>query len=206
MANKAVPKRRAAAKAQKIERGTKAGKVKRGKAAAANGAKEDALPASNVTRETVQEYAAKIFAQQAKVTEVAEELKTERSELSALYKAAKNEGVNTGAIKAVATMRKRDPSEIRTEQRDIKRYLSVLAPNHAKQLDMFVGWGGKVSDPDAEGYAAYKNSEPVSNNPYRVGSEDAQTWEGGWMRGQVDNIKTMGPGAKPDDLPAPPLN
>ena len=206
MANKAVPRKRQAAKDQKIERGAKAGKVKRAKATAAtNGATEDNVPA-NVTRDTVQHHAAKIFAQQAKVKEVAEELKTERSALSGLYKLAKEDGVNIDAIKAVAKMRKRDASEIRTEQRDIKRYLSVLAPNHAKQLDMFVGWGGKVSDPDAEGFAAYKNNEPATNNPYKVGSEDAQTWHDGWKRGETMTVQSMAPGAGPDNLPKPPLN
>lgn len=192
MANKAVPK----ARKERADKGKARGK--RAKAGTANGERKDMAP-GNVTRGTVEEYASKIFAQQRRVTECAEELKTERAELSGLYKSAKNEGVNTDAIKAVGKMRKEDPSEIRTRQRDIRRYLSVLAPDHAKQLDMFVNWGGSVSDPDAEGFAAYKNSEPASNQPYTAGSEDAQKWDAGWHRGETQTIRGMAPGAKPAD-------
>lgn len=208
MAAKAEPKRRRAAKAAKDgaaqAKGAKAPRGKRAKAGTANGEREDMAP-SNVTKATVEEHARKIFAQQARVTEAAEELKSIRADLSAYYKSAKGDGVNIDAIKSVGKMRKRDASEIRTEQRDIRRYLSVLAPSHAKQLDMFVNWGGAVSDPDAEGFAAFKNSEPVSNNPYQAGSEDAQKWDGGWHRGEEAVIRGMGSGASASAA-AGPLN
>lgn len=199
MANKATPRKRAGKTAATDGNGkaadTTKAKSKRAKAGVVNCQRDDSAP-SNVTRGTVEEHASKIFTAQKVVTRISDELKTARADLSGYYKAAKNDGVNTEAIKTVGKMRKRDASEIRAEQRDVKRYLSILAPDTAKQLDMFVNWGGRISDPDAEGYAAYKNNEPISNNGYKAGSDDAAAWDAGWHRGEEQTIRGMAPGAK----------
>lgn len=212
MAAKAEPKRRRAAKAGKSKDGdtatvkgkgskveTKAARGKRAKAGVANG-ERPAMASSNLTRETIEEYWADYCTKRKDEQKAAEALKTAKSKTSAVLKSAKDNGCPIDAFKEVYSMGKQDVSEIRLHQRDVKRVLSIARPDMAQQLDMFVDVeAAPPVDYDAQGYAAYKNNEPKSNDPAKPGSEESAQWNAGWDRAMNENIMTMGPDKRPVD-------
>lgn len=195
---KAEPKKRrgrkpATTKAAKAA-DTKAAEPKaaRAKTGVVNGERQDAAP-SSVKPETIEHHAAKIFTKRRELDKHTEEGGEIRAELSDARKKAKKDGVNLDVINDIYEMTKQDISVTRRREQDKRRYLSILKPETAKQLDMFVDTKLAAVDPDADGYAAYKNNEPQTNNPFRAGTGENQQWDGGWMRAQVENISTMGP-------------
>lgn len=118
------------------------------------------------------------------------------------YKVAKNDGADIEALKLALKLAKRTSGEVVTEHRAVRRIILLMNLPIGHQFDLFKVGGddeaaaeGKPNGMDAElqGQAAYRNSEPIVNNPFTQGTEDYFNWSQGWRNAQNATAQSMRP-------------
>lgn len=121
------------------------------------------------------------------------------------YKVAKNDGADIEALKLALKLAKRTSGEVVTEHRNVGRIIRLMNLPIGHQFNLFsvpedeaAEAAGKPNAMDAElqGQAAYRNSEPVINNPFQPGTQEHVDWRQGWNNAQTATARNMGGAAE----------
>lgn len=111
------------------------------------------------------------------------------------YKVAKNDGVDTEALKLALKLAKRSSGEVVTEHRAVRRIILLMNLPIGHQFDLFrvAGDDEGSSEPKSEksieaeatlaGEHAGLNSEPRENNPHTAGTTAWFNWNNGHQIG-----------------------
>ena len=162
---------------------SKAKKASKSKTKSAR-AKTEAPPPSighNVPDEVIERHVKKI-------TQTGAALETAKGAHQSAYAKAKEDGVNTDALKLALKLHgKRDHGVVVTDYADTGRILKLMGSPLATQLDMFQDLNAAEPPPYAEGLKAGRNAEPPENNPHKAGTEKFVRWAEGWAGGQAEN-------------------
>lgn len=114
------------------------------------------------------------------------------------YKAAKNDGCDIDAIRLARKLDKQDAGVTQVTYANVSRVLNIMgSPLGSQQLDLF----GSIAqpevqakvDPGAQGLNAGRNGENRGNNPFNPGTPEFEQWDGSWIKGQAEIVKTMTP-------------
>lgn len=100
-----------------------------------------------------------------------------KGELAALYRAAKEDGVNIDALKDAREKDASDHNQVAINHNDVGRYLRLKKSPLAVQLNLF----GEVDLPPPisaalAGAQAGRNAEPPENNPHTPGTDEFEAW------------------------------
>lgn len=113
------------------------------------------------------------------------------------YKAAKNDGCDTDAIRLARKLDKADHGVTQVTYANVARILNIMgSPLGEEQLNLFgaIENPGPKVDVALQGQSAGKNGEPAENNPHTPGSDDYQVWFENWQLGQAQ----LGEGIRPN--------
>jgi uncharacterized protein (UPF0335 family) len=117
-----------------------------------------------------------------------------RGRISAANKVARKDGCDVRAIKRAIELKKRSADEVIAEHKATVEILKIMESPLGTQFDFFKDVEVKdVVTAEAAGYAAGKNNENFSNNPYQAGTEDHAKWSEGWHRNQRELAQQMAP-------------
>ena len=110
------------------------------------------------------------------------------------FKAAKEDGCNTDAIRIARKLDKLDHGAVVIDYADVGRVLTLMrSPLGSGQLDLFGGISAPEKaatvDPAAQGLRAGRAAEPAENNPHPPGSAEFQAWAENWAAGQKENAE-----------------
>lgn len=194
MASRAkAPKRKAAAKGKKgkiVSRGTVAVLPKQSKARVKKRGIGDNSGDHRVPDEVYERHLSKINTTEKAMERAKAEYDQAKGVHQNAYKAAKNDGCNTDAIRLARKLDKMDHGAVVTDYADVGRVLNIMrSPLGSEQMDLF----GSISAPAVEvdvalqGLNAGKNAEPIDNCPYPAGSENYVMWRDNWEKGQEQN-------------------
>lgn len=162
----------------------------------------DTTPPSNVSNEAIAQFAIEAGTAQREIDEA-----TGRKR--AVLKRAKAAGVDTKALLAALALKRRDPDDVLTEQRNIIRYAGIIAPHlPMSQAELFEGLDQRPLadkaarqmqewDADERGYAAGLNGGSMDDCPAAPGTPVYVRFHAGFMRGQAVIAERMGDNAKP---------
>ena len=172
--------------AERAARKTK--KTSKTKAKSAPKVKAEARPPSighNVPDEVIERHVRKI-------TQTGAALETAKGKHRQAYADAKDDGVNTDALKLALKLHlKRDHGVVVTDYADAGRILKIMDSPLATQLDLFQELNAAEPPPYAEGLKAGKNAEDAQNNPHKPGTDPFQRWAEGWAAGQSENANAF---------------
>jgi uncharacterized protein (UPF0335 family) len=127
----------------------------------------------------------KIEDAQAAVERAAKPLKSRKSELSNIYKAAKAEGVDTDAIVEAFGLDKQDHLDVATKYANTGRVLRLMKSSLAVQMDLFRGTDLPVAVTAAiAGRRAGAEGRP-NENPHDPGSDAFVAYEDEYTRAQA---------------------
>lgn len=118
------------------------------------------------------------------------------------YKVAKGDGVDIDSLKLAFRIAERASGEVVSEQRNVGRYLRIMGSPLGTQWSLFEDpdqpESGKVPaagmDAELQGQHAWRNNEPISNNPFTPGTENFVAWEQGHNNAMAAAARSMAPG------------
>ena len=127
-----------------------------------------------------------------KITQTGAALETAKGKHRQAYADAKDDGVNTDALKLALKLHlKRDHGVVVTDYADAGRILKIMDSPLATQLDLFQDLNAAEPPPYAEGLKAGRNAEDAQNNPHKPGTDPFQRWAEGWGAGQIENQERL---------------
>lgn len=115
-----------------------------------------------------------------------------KGRLQSVFAAAKDDGVNTTAVKRARKLHREDHAQVAIDYTDTGRVLRMLKSPLAEQLDLFA----EITHPAAvsawlAGASAGKSGAPVDDNPHTPGSEVFEEWLGGHKHGVAHSTKAL---------------
>lgn len=160
----------------------------------------------NVTDDTRMQALAECTATNAEVQQLADELKTARSEHSNTIKKWKARGINTSALKRAVRDRHLDPAEVLLEQHEYIRMRAVQNFPTIQQ-DLMAMWTevdlGAEQKAEIQrqrwrddGSFSARGGMARETNPHEGGSEGHQSWDAGWLDSPERIAAEMGNGAE----------
>ena len=149
-----------------------------------NGTAKSGHNSGQVPDEVYNRWLAKIETQDKKRLKAKEAFDSESGKLQSLFKAAKDDGCNTTAIRRARKLHAEDHAQVTIDYTDTGRVLRLLKSPLAEQLDLFA----EIRHPPAvsawlAGASAGKAGAPVDDNPHTPGSDVFEEWLGGHRHG-----------------------
>jgi hypothetical protein len=127
-------------------------------------------------------------------------------------KVAKNDGVNKDDLIEAFKVKGITSGEYVSSRRNVGRYLrlmgaAVAEPKGGQGVFDFLDAQPDGSQPVAmeaelQGQHAYSNSEPLTNNPFKPGTQEHVDWAHGWAQAQTAKVRGMGTGNGTAEAPA----
>jgi uncharacterized protein (UPF0335 family) len=151
-------------------------------------------PISNVPRELFVGYVGKAIQLQKQMASL-------NGKLRAVFKVAKDDGVDTKAMKKIMADQKRDPAEVRREHQNYIAYATYLGQPIGTQLSIFDNGEPDISKMSIQqrvekwtkdGYAVGAAGGDRSVNPHDPESEAGVAWFEGYAVAQGDLAKGFG--------------
>lgn len=156
-------------------------------------------PPTNVTDATIKEFYTKALKAKREHEDALDVAKAAGGRYRSVLKAAKAAGVSPATITWRLDQRNRDPEEIDRETQDRNRIAMVtglaiggtlgdwLGRSVADRVDEMKIDGGDHTEVQTreEGASAYASGDPLSANPYRVGTTHCGWWNEGWTGAQM---------------------
>lgn len=143
-----------------------------------------------VPAELIAHHAGIIIADRKRWMKKRDEAADAKALLGNRYKAAKESGVDTDALKTAIELGERSTAEVVAETRNLARYLKILeSPLADKQLSLFSlindAAGPAPLEPLLQGEHAGKNGESIDSCSHKPGSAEFEMWNEGWRKGQA---------------------
>jgi hypothetical protein len=186
-------------------------KIAQAKVAAETEAEQDKKKGDNggpiMDEEAWKRAVTQLIAEQIDIERMMEQVAEARGRISSIRKVAKSCGVDWDVVKIYATYQKRirkgEMGAVVTEQRRLGTLMRVMGSPLYTQWNLFPEApeegtqpnGNGAMDAELQGQAAYRNSEPLTNNPFLQGTVENVDWSNGWRNAQSANARKMAPGA-----------
>jgi hypothetical protein len=166
----------------------------RAKKSKANGSGKAGHNSGQVPDEVYDRWLAKIDTAEKAADKVKALFDSAKGRLQSVYKAAKEDGCNTTAIKRARKLHREDHAQVTIDYTDTGRVLRILNSPLATQLELF----GEIEHPAAvsawlAGTQAGKSGAPVDDNPHTPGSSVFEEWLSGHKHGVAHAVKSMTP-------------
>jgi hypothetical protein len=184
-------------------------KIAQAKVAAETEAEQDKKKGDNggpiLDKDAWRRAANESIAEDLEIERLQEQIAECRGRLSSIRKVAKSCGVDWDVVKDYRKLQRRirngEMGAIVTEHRRLGELMQILDCPLYTQFDLFklpveaAPRSGEKPGMDAElqGQAAWRNSEPRSNNPFQQGTEEFVAWDTGYGNAQAAAVKGMGP-------------
>jgi hypothetical protein len=149
-------------------------------------------PPSNVPDSVYLDWLKQIGPAEKAVEAAAAVLKSRKGKLGNIYKAAKNDGCNTDAIRAARHHDRLDHLQVTQDYTDTGRVLRLMESPLATQFSLFnqPEWPEPVSIALA-GFAAGKRGDDINTSPHPPGSENDSLWRENWTKGQGETVESL---------------
>lgn len=177
-------------------------------AAAANKAIGPGHNGTGITDDELQRQTQACWDAHAEVTVAMRAVDKARGVYRNTLKVAKDKGAPKDEILdyiKIRTIReKRGTGAVVTQHRNIGRIMRVMGDPLFEQYELFSvakeefnDSGSPIKngmDPELQGNHAYRNNEPLSNNPFNAGTVEHVDWTNGWKEGERATATRMGKG------------
>jgi len=144
-----------------------------------------------VPDEVYQRWMKRIELAQTAVDRAQKPLKSKKGELSAIYKAAKADGVNVDAVKTAFKKHKLDHLQVAMDYRDTGRVLRLMESPLAVQMSLFGNQLPDLVNVALEGKLAGELGVDVNQCPYKPGTEEFVAYHDAWGKGQAELRDTL---------------
>jgi len=157
-----------------------------------NGRAKPGHNSGEVPPEVVDRWWEKIVVAQAAVERAAKPLKARKGELSAIYKAAKKDGIDVDALKDAIIADSGDHLNFLSRYASTGKYLRAHQSPLGMQLGLFpLDAIPEISRAQASGRRAGLLGRDIAENPYTPGSENFAAFETSWHEGQSQVRSSM---------------
>jgi hypothetical protein len=134
----------------------------------------------------------KIEQQDKKRLKAKEAFDSEAGKLQSIFKAAKDDGCNTTAIKRARKLHAEDHAQVAIDYSDTGRVLRILNSPLASQLELFA----EIAHPPAvsawlAGTQSGRSGAPPEDNPHTPGSAVFEEWIAGHKHGVAAAVKAF---------------
>jgi len=151
----------------------------------ANGHAKRGHNSGELPPEVVDRWWVKIVAAQVAVEKAAKPLKSKKGELSAIFKAAKSDGIDVDAIKYAIKSHGRDHLDVVGFYANVGKYLRARQSPLAVQMNLFpLEPIPEISRAAIAGRRQGLRGGSIDENPYTPGSELAEAYDDAWRDGQ----------------------
>ena len=145
-----------------------------------------------VPAEVVDRWWSKVVTAQGAVERAAKPLKARKGELSAIYKAAKKDGIDVDALKDAIKADSGDHLNFLSRYASTGKYLRAHQSPLGMQLGLFpLDAIPEISRAQASGRRAGLLGRDIAENPYTPGSENFAAYEASWHEGQAQVRDTL---------------
>jgi len=162
---------------------------------------------ANVTNKTIADFYRECLPHHRELQAAQDVVRSITGRLRAVYKRAKEAGVNEKAIARLLKERLQDPDEVTKELHDYVRARALIGAMPTEQMEMFVDLLRTESDEETaesltrervwdDGYFEGNQGHNRDTNPHVAGSDHFDTWDRGWIAGQEKIVAGMAPKTK----------